>query len=88
MTWLVKERSISLNRLKNLSNWRGTFVELHARIIKILKSSHFTAREIRVLKRLLKLEERGEITMESVLESLPGKSLDSIIQYKQTLSNY
>ena len=63
--------------------WRGHIYSLKTRITKIMKSKNFTAREIRKLKRLLKLEKKGTITMSYVLEQFPGKTLKTIQKYQR-----
>ena len=70
-------------RVKELSEWRGTLVELKARIKKIKAAKKFTDRDLRVLRRLLKNELEGTVTMEQVLEQFPGKTLKQIVDYKR-----
>ena len=76
------------NKVKELSEWRGTLVELKARIKKIKSSIKFTHRDLRVLKRLLKKEQEGIITMEQVLDQFPGKTLKQIADYKQNICDF
>ena len=47
-----------------------------------MKTSKFTARDIRLLKRLLREESRGIITIDQVLENFPGKSLSQILAFR------
>ena len=80
---IVIERKLFLNKLKKISNWRGTYVELKDRIVKIITTNKLTARDMRVLKRMLRQEDRGEITMNDVLDAMPGKTLDQINKFKK-----
>ena len=74
--------------LKLKVDWRGTLVELKNRIVKIKSSARFTARDIRVLKRYLAKEAKGEISMDQVLEQFPGKTLEQIIEFKNSLKYF
>ena len=74
--------------LKLKVDWRGTLVELKNRIVKIKSSTRFTARDIRVLKRYLAKEAKGEISMDQVLEQFPGKTLEQIIEFKNSLKYF
>lgn len=63
--------------------WKGNIYNLRDRIKKILNEPDFTAREIRRLRKLLREEIAGEITLDKVLEKFPGKSIEKIVEYKQ-----
>ena len=68
-----------------MADWRGTLIELKDRIIKIKSVTKFTARDIRVLKRYLAKEANGEISMDQVLEQFPGKTLEQVLEFKNSL---
>mmetsp|Transcript_12842 Transcript_12842/g.14687 ORF Transcript_12842/g.14687 Transcript_12842/m.14687 type:complete len:259 (-) Transcript_12842:119-895(-) len=72
-----------LNSIKAHSNWTGTLVELKKRIVKITTAEKFTDREVRILKKLIKMEKRGQITMAFLLEQFPGKTIDHVIEFKK-----
>ena len=61
-----------MNKIKQESNWRGTLVELKTRIRKIIHTQSFTERDIRKLKRLLKQQLNGNVTLEFIQEQFPG----------------
>ena len=80
-----KQHRKFFKELKNKVDWSGTLVELKNRIIKIKSSTRFTARDTRVLKRYLTKEAKEEISMDQVLEQFPGKTLEQIIEFKNSL---
>ena len=82
---VCKQHRKFFKELKNKVDWSGTLVELKNRIIKVKSSTRFTARDIRVLKRYLTKEAKGEILMDQVLEQFPGKTLEQIIEFKNSL---
>ena len=69
--------------IKMEAGWRGTLVELKDRIIKIRSADKFTTREMRVLKRYLAKLANGIVSMEQVLEQLPGKSVEQILKFQK-----
>ena len=86
--FLIKDRRIPkpkreiLLKVKELHNWKGTIYVLANRIKKIMKTSKFTARDIRLLKRLLREESWGMITIDQVHDNFPGKSLSQILSFR------
>lgn len=73
-----------MNRIKSESNWRGTLVELKARINKIIRTQTFTERDIRKLKRLLRKKNAGgEVSLEFIQSQFPGKTQDQILEYER-----
>ena len=72
-----------MNKIKQESNWRGTLVELKTRIRKIIHTQSFTERDIRKLKRLLKQQLNGNVTLEFIQEQFPGKTLSQILNFRR-----
>ena len=73
-----------MNRIKSESNWRGTLVELKARIKKIIRTQNFTERDIRKLKKLLKQQmKNGDIDIDFILEQFPGKTARHILDFRR-----
>lgn len=72
-----------MNKIKQESNWRGTLVELKTRIRKIIHTQSFTERDIRKLKRLLKQQLSGNVTLEFIQEQFPGKTLSQILNFRR-----
>lgn len=70
--------------LKDLSkkcNWKQSIRMLAQRLVKIYNSAKVTARELRVLKRYLTKLYKNEITIDTILCALPGKTIESIKKY-------
>lgn len=72
-----------MNKIKQESNWRGNLVELKTRIRKIIHTQSFTERDIRKLKRLLKQQLSGNVTLEFIQEQFPGKTLSQILNFRR-----
>ena len=70
--------------LKKISNWRGSIAHLKRRLIKIENNREFTFREIRVLKKLLKLFNKDRVSLDYVHAHFPGKSLETIIDFNNS----
>jgi hypothetical protein len=78
------ELNILLEALKVASNWNGTIINLHKRLIKIISVDGFTARDLRRLKKDLKRYSNGLITQECLEDNFPGRSLEQIMAYSKT----
>lgn len=76
-----------LEKLTELHNWRGDIYWLRNRIQKRLLEVSFTAREQRVLKRLLKDEVQGSIPLEQIVAHFPGKTLQQVLFFKEKYFN-
>lgn len=63
-------------------NWKGTIYVLRKRIFKIYNTSKFTSRDLRKLKKLLKDQTKGILTMNQVLDYFPGKTIEQINELK------
>ena len=82
---ICKQHRKLFKELKIKAEWKGTLVELKDRIRKITSATKFTARDIRVLKRYLTKEAKGEISMDQVHEQFPGKTLEQVFEFKNSL---
>lgn len=80
---LTKRKRKFLRELKATSGWKCTYQELYKRICRVLTTTHFTARDERRLRRLLRQEIKGKITLERVLEHFPGKTMEQIVKFKE-----
>ena len=74
-------------QVKEQHSWKGTIYVLMNRIRKIVKASSFTARDIRLLKRLLKEENQNSISMEEVHSHFPGKTMEQILEFRREYLN-
>lgn len=72
----------TLNELKEAHNWKGNIYTLRDRIRKRITEDDFTAREKRVLKRLLKQERDGLVSLDYVISQFAGKTMDQVLKYK------
>ena len=64
--------------------WRGKSGCLLKRIRKLLKKNDFSTREIRKLKKLIRENIKGLVTIEKIAEQFPGKTVDQINEFKST----
>ena len=71
-----------LNQIKVMHDWKGSIYVLRKRIKQIFRKSVLTQRDKRELKRLLRDEANGLITMADVLNYFPGKPHDLIFDFK------
>lgn len=76
-----------LEKLTELHDWRGDIYSLRNRIQKRLLEVSFTAREQRVLKRLLKKEDQGQIPFEKIVDHFPGKTFQQVLFFKEKYFN-
>ncbi|CAI2368844.1 unnamed protein product [Moneuplotes crassus] len=83
-TRIPYEKRIILEKLKVQFNWNGKIYALRDRIKRCLTTSTFTAREKRVLHRLLRDHSNGKISLEKISENFPGKTPEIIDQYRAT----
>ena len=49
----------------------------------MLNQDKFTYRDTRKLKKLLKDQAKGKITMEKILEQFPGKTEDQVVEFQK-----
>ena len=75
---IQKDHSKVLKTVKIMINWKGTIYVLRKRIFKIYNTSKFTSRDLRKLKKLLRDEKKGILTMNQVLDYFPGKTIEQI----------
>lgn len=64
--------------------WKGSRETLFKRLKTISDRSGFSARETRVLKQLLRKEEKGQISLSEVLERFPGRTIEDINEFEAT----
>jgi len=64
--------------LKEESHWRGNIYSLLGRLKKIMAQSTFTAREIRLLKRLVKTQWNETIDFKQILTNFPGRAMKDL----------
>ena len=91
-SWTRKAGCLKLNKkillwIKEQHHWKGNIYILIKRIKKIVNSQTFTAREVRLLKKLLKYHKKKRMSIEKVLVYFPGKSIDQIIEFKSKSSS-
>jgi hypothetical protein len=68
-----------LLKVKEEINWGGPKVELLKRIRKLGKSTTFTVREVKLLRKLINQQKReGYTDFKAVLYYFPGKSLKMV----------
>ena len=79
---LSKEFKNILVQVKELHNWRGSIYVLRKRVKLILSKSFLSAREERDLKKMLRKEAIGEISMNEIFQQFPGKSETLISNFK------
>ena len=82
-TRLDAEQTEILEALKEKFNWAGHIYSLKNRLIKIMDNTKISAREGRELKRLLRKEHTGEMTLLEILELFPGKTMKQIKEFKK-----
>lgn len=70
-----------LGRLLSCSDWKGTCDTLLNRIKRISNKKGFSAREGRLLKKLMKSVRRGKTTMDEILKIFPGRSMKDIQEF-------
>lgn len=80
-----KTHKVFLKELATISEWRGTLKSCLKRIQRMFNNQKFTYREARKLKRLLKMNQKGLITMDFILEEFPGKTIANIEEFKESL---
>lgn len=83
---LSKPKKSILLQIKHLHNWRCDIYTLRDRILKRMQETSFTAREQRKLKRLLKLEKKGIVNLDFIVDQFAGKTLNQVIAFKNKLS--
>lgn len=82
-TRISSEKKAVLNQVKDAHSWKGTIYVLKNRIAKLLKQDKFSARDVRLLKRLIREELAGKISFQQISEYFPGKTADHIIQFRE-----
>lgn len=80
---MTKGQISLLHALKKDTCWKGTIYCLLTRVKKVINKDSFTARDIRKLRKLLKLEKKGYTTIEAIHENFPGISIEKIYEYKR-----
>ena len=66
-------------------NWKGTAGTCLKRLQKMCNKNTFSYRETRTLKRMLKLVNKNKMTIEQVLEHFPGRTVETIEEFKKNL---
>mmetsp|Transcript_4646 Transcript_4646/g.3911 ORF Transcript_4646/g.3911 Transcript_4646/m.3911 type:complete len:90 (-) Transcript_4646:28-297(-) len=79
---MPQDKKKILEKLKDDFNWAGTIYALRDRIKKRLTTTKFTARERRVLNRMLREYHDGKMTIDQVAENFPGKTVEQVEKYK------
>jgi len=72
-----------LEKLKDQFNWNGKIYALRDRIKRWLTSCTFTAREKRILHRMLRDHQIGTMSLEEISTHFPGKSPLKIDEYRE-----
>lgn len=81
--WISDIKNDILEQLIWKHKWRGDVSTLNERIKKRLQEGNFTAREQRKLKKLLKSNEKGQITIKEIATHFPGKTEEHVAEFKK-----
>lgn len=81
---VAKKYKFVLRYIVDTTGWKGNTKSILVRIQKLMKSTDFSAREVRRLKRCLRRYEKSQnnpstpFTMEQLLEQFPGKTEENV----------
>ena len=81
---VLKAHKHFLKSLMDQTNWKGKLNNLLKRIQKLLKSDSFSSRDIRRLKKLIRMNIKGQASYDEILKQFPGKTMQQIQKFKST----
>lgn len=86
---LYKKLDREMRAIAEEKAWRSQYYDLKERLVKLITRKNFSAREIRVLKRLMKKQlQNDNIDWDYVCYHFPGKTPDVIMEQYQKEYKY
>lgn len=82
-TRIPQNKRIILEKLKKQFEWNGKIYALRDRIKRCLTTTKFTAREKRILHRMLRDHQNGKLSLKQISSHFPGKSPEGIEKYRE-----